>query len=501
MKLFIKSFSVTVAVLLVVSSCTGDFEEMNLNPNKPVEVSSQYLLPQALQSSIDNYWGNKTRNERINFDHAMSWTGYLTRNIYENEGDNYNVQPSVNIKNWEIFYTEGLINYQKIIENSGPDSKDPNPNYEGVALGMRAWSFSLVTDIWGAVPYSSALSGTATEPVFSPAYDSQQEIYAGIIEDLKIANEKLDASLSAPAIKGDIMFGSVNSKVPNYNILLWKKFFNSLRFKLLNRQAHLVTSSSAEMQAMLDDPATYPMINNNAEIAQLKYGSVPTNNPWNDILIQQGRTDWNISSTLVDKLKSLNDPRLSVYAVPDKNSGGVITGHPNGLPGAIATVYLSYSAIINTAIFAQTTSPAVLMSYAELLLTMAEAALEGDIAGDAEALFQAGITASFEQYGLTVPAGYVDQLGPITKENIITQKWIALFGQGIEAWTELRRTGYPVMPPADPRAQFQNDGVLPTRLVYPSTEYSLNGSMVAESVNLNGGPDNMKTKLWWVEAN
>src|SRR5688572_33354586 len=114
MKLFIKPFLVTAAIILTVGSCTSDFEEMNKNPNKPLEVSPQYLLPQALQSSIDNYWGNKTRNERINFDHAMSWVGYLTRNIYENEGDNYNVQPSVNIKNWEIFYAESRSEERRV---------------------------------------------------------------------------------------------------------------------------------------------------------------------------------------------------------------------------------------------------------------------------------------------------------------------------------------------------------------------------------------------------
>ncbi len=489
MKLSIKLYLITLAASFVTGSCTNDFEETNQNPNKPLEVGSQYLLPQALQSSIDNYWGNKVRNERINFDHAMSWAGYLTRNIYENEGDNYNVQPSVNIKNWEVFYAEGLINYQKIIENSGPASDDPNANYEGIGRGMRAWSFSLLTDIWGAVPYSEALAGTADEPVFSPAYDSQETIYGGIIEELRIANEMLDPA--GPPIKGDIMFSG--------KIILWKKFFNSLRFKLLNRQAHLVSSSSAEMQAMVDDPTTFPMIDDKSEIAQLKYGAVPTNNPWHDILIQQGRTDWNISSTLVDKLKSLSDPRLEVYAVPGSLSGGVISGHPNGLPGEIATKYLGYSAVINPAIFAQATSPAVLMTYAELLFIKAEAALEGNIAGDSEALFQEGIAAGFDQYGLAVPAGYVEQLGPVSKENIMTQKWIALFGQGIEAWTEFRRTGYPIMPAPDPQAKFQNDGVLPTRLVYPSTEYSLNAAKVASTDDLNGGPDNMKTKLWWVE--
>lgn len=488
MKYHFKYIISAVITLVIVASCTGDFEEINTNPNKPIAVSPQYLLPQALQVSIDNYWGNKTRNERINFDHAMSWVGYLTRNIYENEGDNYNVQPSVNIKNWEVFYADALINYQKIIKISS-EGPTANPNYEGIGLGMRSWGFSLLTDIWGAIPYSSALSGTADEPVFSPDYDSQEEVYAGIIADLKTANEKL--SVSGPGIKGDILF--------NGNILLWKKFFNSLRFKLLNRQAHLVASSAAEMQTMLDDPATFPMIESNAEIAQLKYGAVPTNNPWNDILIQQGRTDWNISSTFVDKLKELDDPRLEVYAIPGSLAEGVISGHPNGLPGEVATEYLGYSATINPAVFAQTTSPAILMTYAELLFIKAEAALEGDVSGDAQAFFEAGIAAAFEQYGLEVPAGYIAQLGPVSKENIITQKWIAIFGQGIEAWTEYRRTGYPVMPPADPRAQFQNDGVNPTRLVYPSTEYSLNSARVQDAESLNAGPDDMKTKLWWVE--
>ena len=139
------------------------------------------------------------------------------------------------------------------------------------------------------------------------------------------------------------------------------------------------------------------------------------------------------------------------------------------------------------------------MSHAELLFTKAEAAFEGNTSGDAQALFEAGIIAAFDQYGLTVPDGYIAQLGAVSKDNIMTQKWIALFGQGIEAWTEYRRTGYPVMPAADPRAKFQNDGVLPTRLVYPSTEYSLNGVQVKEAEILNAGLDNMKTKMWWVE--
>jgi hypothetical protein len=439
---------------------------------------------------MDNYWGNKTRNERLNFDHAMSWVGYFTRNIYENEGDNYNVQPSVNIKNWEVYYTDAMINFHKMITLSASDGTKPNALYEGIGLGMRAWMFSQLTDTWGAIPYSQALSGTLSgAAIYSPAYDDQAAVYAGIIEDLRLANEKISGSITS--IPGDIMF--------NGDALRWKKLFNSLRFKLLNRQAAKVPGSAATMQAMIDDPATFPMIGSNDEMGTFTYGVYPTQNPWHDILVRQGRTDWNISSTLVDKLKAYADPRLEVFAVAGEDAGGEILGHPNGLPGNIAVGYVGYSATPNLAVFAQETSPAVVMSYAELLLTMAEAAFDGDITADATALFEAGITASFEQYGLDVPADYITNLGAVTKENIMTQKWIALFGQGIEAWTELRRTGFPVMPPHDPQALFLNDGVLPTRLVYPSTEYSLNGLMVEEGAGLNGGADDMKTPLWWVE--
>lgn len=474
---------------ILMAACTGEFDEMNQNPNNPTLVAAQYLLPHAIQKSMDNYWGNKSRNERLNFDHAMSWAGYFTRNIYENEGDNYNVQPSVNIKNWEVFYTDGLINFHRIATISAPDGSQPNPVYEAIGIGMKAWMFSILTDVWGAIPYDEALAGTSTSSVYSPSYSSQEEVYAGVIESLKVANEKIDGSLTK--IPGDILF--------NGNALMWKKFFNSMRFKLLNRQAHKVASSAAEMQVMVADPGTYPMIDSNDENAQLVYGAYPTQNPWHDVLIQQGRTDWNMSSVLVDKMKEIGDTRLEVYASPGNLAGGEILGHPNGLPGNIATEYLGYSAVVNESVFAQINSPAILMTYAELLFIKAEAVIDGDITGDAQALFEAGIAASFEQYGLSVPPDYINNLGPVSKENVMTQKWIALYGQGIEAWTELRRTGYPVMPPHDPRALFVNDGVLPTRLIYPSTEYSLNALNVSEGAAMNGGPDDMKTTLWWVE--
>lgn len=139
------------------------------------------------------------------------------------------------------------------------------------------------------------------------------------------------------------------------------------------------------------------------------------------------------------------------------------------------------------------------MTYAELNLTLAEAAFDGDVTGDAQAYFEKGMTASFDQYGLKITDAYLKTVGKATKEKIMEQKWIALFGQGIEAWTEYPRTGLPVLPAKDPRAVFENDGVLPTRIKYPISEYSLNEANVRKGVSTNGGDDSMETKLWWDE--
>ena len=108
------------------------------------------------------------------------------------------------------------------------------------------------------------------------------------------------------------------------------------------------------------------------------------------------------------------------------------------------------------------------------------------------------VEASFDQYGLTAPAGYIEGL-VADKETIMTEKWKALFSQGIEAWTEYRRTGYPLLPEADNRAIFENNGQVPTRLCYPELEYSLNAANVDAAIGLNGGPDDKLTPLWWVE--
>ena len=138
------------------------------------------------------------------------------------------------------------------------------------------------------------------------------------------------------------------------------------------------------------------------------------------------------------------------------------------------------------------------MTYSELLFVLAEAAMSGTYSGglSAKEYLDMAIEASFGQYSLAMPSDYLADK-EANLEIIMTEKWKALFGQGIEAWTEYRRTGYPILSGADPNAIFANDGQVPTRLKYPESEYSLNRANVESAATMNGGTDNKLTKLWW----
>jgi hypothetical protein len=489
-----KAFSIKTLFLagglLAASGCTSHFDSLNTDPNSPTQIGPQYILTYALERSIDRYWGSSARFERLNLDAGSLWIQHLGRNIYSNEGDNYEASQALMLNNWQAFFNDSQLNYQRIMTLADENGAYPNPNYYGVALVMRTWVFSLLTDTFGAIPYSEALKGTGASAILTPKYDAQEKVYEQMLADLKLANEKLN--VAGPAITGDILYSG--------NILRWKRFANSLRVKLANRQAaKKPTESRAILREMLADPTKYPLFASNDDNAALRCTpNRPSNNEWHETMIQGSRTDWNLSQTLVDKLVSLNDPRLGVYGT---RQGNTWQGVPNGLPDAIATTYLSTAATIGSA-FTRPEAPEVVMTFAELNLTLAEAALDGDIEGGtakAQEYFEKGIAASMTQYGLTVPAGYLAGVGAVTRAKVLEQKWIALFGQGVEAWVEWRRTGLPVFPARDPRAIFANDGVLPTRLPYPGSEASLNGANMREGITLNGGADDFKTKLWWAE--
>lgn len=487
-----------VCALIFTAACTDDFEELNTNPNDPVVVPPRVIFPYGVREGIDRIHGHRTRLERLGLDGGMLWVQYFARNQYTNEGDTYNPDASMRNNNWEGFYNESLINFQKVIEISADaEGEFFNPNYVAVGTIMREYLFSIITDTWGAIPYTESLAG-ATEGNLAPVYNSQEEVYANMLANLKTASDNI--ALDGPSIQGDILFDG--------DLLRWKKFANSLRLRLANRQAAQKPSESAAIfNEIMSNPTQYPVFTGNDDFAVLFHESrlgPNNNNAWHEIMIQNGREDWSISQTLINYMTTdgvVTDPRLTVYANPAAagSDEGAFVGAPNGLPEADASIYIN-TASRPGSFFTEQKGPVFIMTYSEMLFILAEAALDGDYTGglSAQEYMEMAIQASFDQYNLEMPGDYMAEK-VVSKETLMTEKWKALFSQGIEAWSEFRRTGFPVLSDASPIAIFENEGQVPTRLRYPESEYSLNGSNVAAGAALNGGPDNKLTKLWWAE--
>ena len=214
------------------------------------------------------------------------------------------------------------------------------------------------------------------------------------------------------------------------------------------------------------------------------------------------RDDHRVSKTIIDELIALNDPRLSVYAqLPEDKAVTNYTGGANGLSNSDANDQGFSKLSKPGTFFLESESPAVFLSYAEVLFGLSEAVSRGYISGDAEGYYNKAITASLEQFGITdneVISTYLNQSSvrfdsSNYKKSIGEQKWIALYGQGLEAFAEWRRLDYPVLE-AGPATVL--DGKIPVRFFYPGTEQSLNGASYKNSVN-NQGADLLTTKLWF----
>lgn len=475
--------AVVAALFLSLSSCTENFDDINTNPNNPTTASADLFMPHGIQSAVDVYWGGSLGQD-IGSGIAQHWA-----RIQYTDVDQYTISNDIISNSWRDFYIESLADYQRIYKIG---AETGNPNYQAVAVILRSWVFSLLTDTYGDIPYKDAILGL--EGTLQPKYDAQKDVYAGLVAELKGANDLIDATDKSKAIGGDILLGG--------DLTRWKKFANSLSLRLLLRmlnKADAPIDVKAEINRILSDPAKYPVLASNADNVQLNYlAAAPNNNPINEN--RKTRDDHRVSATLVNKMLALNDARLAVYADRPAD-GGEFKGVPNGLSASDANALgLSKTSKVGT-YFTSATAPGVIMSYAELLFIKAEYGYNSiTTAGDVVTNYNAGINASFAQYKLTPDAAYLTanalKPGAAGYTQLLEQKWIALYGQGLEAWTEYRRTGIPALTPP---ALNTNNGVIPTRLPYPGSEESLNYSNFDAALKRQGGQNDKKLKLWFAK--
>jgi hypothetical protein len=464
------------ALMLSLGSCKKTLENINQNPNASQNAQPDYLLTGATKATADTYWGTSN-----NMDASLLFVQHWAK-IQYTDPDRYIYTNTGFQELWTVGYTKSIVNFNQIIKLA---DEQANPNYKGVALVLRSWVFNLLTDAYGDIPYKQAAT---IDQYLTPAYDKQKDVYFALLDDLKAA--QADLNPSGPAIAGDIIY--------NNNISLWKKFANSLRLRIALRIADREPEKSKEVLADIQAEGS-GYISANTETAQLVYLSSPNQNPISNLF--DTRDDYRISKTIVDRLYTLNDPRLPVYASkPQDTTVHTFVGIPNGLLVGDASNLGFTKTSKPGKYFLAPNAPAVIISYAEVLFDRAEAAARGFTTEDATDLYKQALTASLKQYGVTDAAVSTYLASPAVqfdptnfKKSIGDQKWIALFGQGLEAFAEWRRLDYPQLQPA---AAGTLGGKMPLRFIYPGTEQSLNGASYQSAV-ASQGPDALTTKLWF----
>jgi hypothetical protein len=476
MKIKYTAILLSGAFLLSVTSCKKDLQKINQNPNASQIAQPDYLLTAAIKVTADTYWG--TAN---NMDASLLFVQHWAK-IQYTDPDRYIYSNSAFQELWTVGYSKSIVNLNQIIKLGDAQS---NTNYKGVALVLRSWVFTLLTDAYGDIPYTQA---TNISQYLTPAYDKQRDVYFALLDDLKAAQAALNPA--GTAIAGDVIY--------NNNISLWKKFTNSLRLRIALRIADHEPEKAKQVLAEIQAEGN-GYISANSETAQLFYLSSPNQNPISNLF--DTRDDYRISKTIVDKLFALNDPRLPVYASKTKDATpSTYVGIPNGLLVGDASNLGFTKTSKPGAYFIAPGAPAVIINYAEVLFDRAEAAARGFTTENAASLYKLAIQASLKQYGISdadaatytaLPAVQYDALN--FRKSIGEQKWIALFGQGLEAFAEWRRLDYPQLQPA---VAGTLGGKLPLRFIYPGTEQSLNGTSYKAAV-ANQGADVLTTKLWF----
>ncbi|WP_266202346.1 SusD/RagB family nutrient-binding outer membrane lipoprotein [Pontibacter kalidii] len=460
---------------VATTSCSDHLEELNIDPNRVDKINPGTLLNPIIYemstfgTSRANAYTFEIMQVRVPFPSAAG-------------GEHrYLITQGAGNSTWNTSY-RWLLNVKEM-EQAAVEAEAPN--YQAIALTLKAWIYSNLTDSFGEIPMKEAVS--SEEGILKAAFDTQEEVYRTILEDLEKANSLYDKT--KPMAYGmDILYGN--------NIDNWQRFTNSLRLRLLLRVSKREEMNSFErMAAILDNPEENPVFTANSQSAILQITGVdPNMSPW-------GRaSDFTLNTVgsefFIDNLNAMDDPRVEKFYTPAKTSDGADMGYkgvPSGYDPAQQFDYVPSG--MNTDLV---TAPmiSVIMSYAEVEFIKAELAQKGIISDDAQAHYEAGVKAAIEQWGAKVPADYFENPAAAydgTFERIMLQKYLALVFNDYQQWFEYRRTGLPVLPKTEAMV---NDKQVPVRFLYPEEVKIYNRDNYNAAVSRMGG-DDINIKGWW----
>ena len=493
MKKYIGAILVLFGILLF--SCTKNFTSINTDPTRPSTVTPGVILPQLEYRMVST-----SVNAARTFTHEL-----MQVSAPRISADGLGVHRYfVNADNGSGFWNSMFGYMTDINDIYNISNKLGEPNYKAIALVYKCWAYSMLTDVFGNIPYSQATD--ASDKNFTPAFDQQKDVYAQILKDLSTANDLFDAT-KALTYGGDVLYGSnALSGSTNPGIQNWKKLCNSLRLRLLLRllKKDGELDISSQIKATLADPAKYPVFAGTADDAIFKFtGIYPYYNPYYNARTLDWRQGDYYTHFFIDTLNKFNDPRRTVWATTVKVNGAAVYQGINS--GYVSTISYdvdansSYSDILKTL-----PQLGIMMTYSEVEFIKAELELKGYTTGKtARTHYENGIAASMTQWGVTMPSGYLTQAGVLYNEagspdaqlqQIMLQKYYALYFVDYQSWLEKKRTGYPVLPRG---SGIPATNPFPSRFPYPTYLQTLNATNLAAAIKGIGGNDNSSVKVWW----
>lgn len=444
-----------ITSFFILNSCEHELDTFNDNPNSPTVLSSPTtLLTGAEIGTINNSTGNLTRTFTLFTQHtngnqfqSLDYTNYFLTET-DNEGD------------WSNIYQAG-VNLNQIITQFGSTS----PYYDGIARVLIALNIGYATDAWGDVPFSEAFKGASGN--ITPKYDTQQQVITEIQSYLDTAI----ADFAKPESDNKVLPGS-NDIFFNGDISKWKKLAYGLKARYAMRLSQRDGSTTAAQKALQYTQFALSSNNDNL-IATFDGGN--NQNLWYAFNNQRGGY-MSMGKYFVNLLKNNNDPRLQ-YFVGLNSQGGYSGSAPEDADTNASRFGKYFANAANT--------PNVIFSYSEIKFIEAEAQFRlGNIIAAQDAL-KAAISASLINVTGSDNAAFANTASAsITLQNIITQKYIALFTT-FEPYNDWRRTGFPTLTPN----QNSQSKKIPIRLITPKSERTLNTNATVVS--------DFYSPVWW----
>lgn len=495
--------------LLLSASCVDD---INVDPNRPSSVPTTSLITSSEKLLVDNL-----RSEQVSLRGSMLFVQYFAQNTYTTQS-RYDIPFTYSDDYWKGLY-KTLNNLEEIIRlNTDPTTKDVaaangvgrNVTQIAISRVLKSYAFYALTDVFGNIPYQSYGNKDADFQALqqnpeniTPAYAPQEKIYTDLLNELKAAGDTLIKYQNETTFgNADIIYAGSNAK--------WGKFANSLRLRLATR---LKVKNNALYKSHFEDALNKGVFTSNLENAVFKYsGASPNEAPLYRATVTANRKDFAVSHVLVDLLKGNNpalpvaDPRLSIYALPTTSTKTYV-----GLPYGLANDQAGKFSADDVSLPGATVNAA---NYGEVLMEYAEVAfLTSEYNNWSQIDYEAGIRASLEKWGVASDkAGvYLQEVPAANRKNVLTQKYIALYMQGLEAWSEYRRTGFPDFLIQEGDVVFNGnigtetvtyrfdplfgDGGVPSRLYYPTKEQNVNKANYQQALSVQGN-DKIETKPW-----